>query len=66
MSYLLPKLATKSEIDEVIKATEDIVLVLRFGRDDDGACLQLDNIVSTAKDWAINGLSSSADVHPTG
>lgn len=45
MSYLLPKLTTKSEVDEAIKSTEDVVLVLRFGRDDDSVCMQLDNIV---------------------
>lgn len=34
------------EVDTVIKSTEDLVLVLRFGRDNDSACLQLDDIVS--------------------
>ena len=46
MSYLLPKLTNKSEVDEAIKSTEDLVLVLRFGRDDDNVCMQLDHIVS--------------------
>ena len=46
MSYLLPKLTNKTEVDEAIKSTEDIVLVLRFGRDDDKVCMQLDHIVS--------------------
>ena len=45
MSYLLPTLVTKTEVDDAIKSTEDVVLVLRFGRDDDPVCLQLDNIV---------------------
>ena len=31
----------------MIKETEDLVLVLRFGRENDTACLQLDNIVSS-------------------
>ena len=46
MSFLLPKLTNKTEVDEAIKSTEDIVLVLRFGRDDDKVCMQLDHIVS--------------------
>ena len=46
MSFLLPKLTNKSEVDEAIKSTEDVVLVLRFGRDDDNVCMQLDHIVS--------------------
>jgi hypothetical protein len=45
MSFLLPKLTTKQEVDNVIKSTRDLVLVLRFGREDDTACLQLDDIV---------------------
>ena len=47
MSFLLPKLSSKLEVDKVIKETEDLVLVLRFGRENDTACLQLDNIVSS-------------------
>ncbi len=43
---LLPKLGTKEEIDEAIRKTEDVVLVLRFGRDTDPTCMQLDEIVS--------------------
>ena len=46
MSYLLPSLTTKSEVDNVIKSTEDLVLVLRFGRDSDSTCMRLDDIVS--------------------
>ena len=46
MSFLLPKLASKLEVDKAIKETEDLVLVLRFGRENDTACLQLDDIVS--------------------
>lgn len=45
MSYLLPKLSTKKEVDDAIKQTEDKVLVLRFGRSDDLVCMQLDEIV---------------------
>lgn len=46
MSYVLPRLETKKEVDDAIKSTEDKVLVLRFGREADSACLQMDAIVS--------------------
>lgn len=45
MSLFLPKLTCKKDIDEVIKCVAEKVLVLRFGRDDDSVCLQLDEIV---------------------
>lgn len=46
MSFLLPKLSNKKEVDEAIKTVAEKVLVLRFGRDEDLVCLQLDDIVS--------------------
>lgn len=46
MSFLLPKLSTKNEVDDAIKSTEELVLVLRFGRENDPVCMQHDNIVS--------------------
>lgn len=46
MSFLLPKLSSKKEVDQAIKSTAEKVLVLRFGRDEDPVCLQLDDIVS--------------------
>lgn len=45
-SYLLPNLSSKQEIDNIIRTTEELVLVLRFGKDNDPVCLQLDHIVS--------------------
>jgi hypothetical protein len=45
MSFILQKLCTKQEVDEVIRKTEDIVLVLRFGREDDSTCMQIDHVV---------------------
>ena len=48
MSIFLPKLSTKSAIDDVIKTTEDVVLVLRFGRETDTSCMQLDEIVNAS------------------
>lgn len=46
MASVLQRLATKKEVDSAIKSTVDKVLVLRFGRETDGVCMQLDNIVS--------------------
>ena len=46
MSFVLQRLATKREVDHAIKTTEDKVLVLRFGRESDAVCMQLDDIVS--------------------
>ncbi|XP_028655776.1 thioredoxin-like protein 4B [Erpetoichthys calabaricus] len=46
MSLFLPKLHCKKEVDEVIKKVAEKVLVLRFGRDEDSVCLQLDEIFS--------------------
>ena len=46
MSYVLPRLATKKEVDTAIKSSEDKVLVLRFGKEADAVCMQLDEIVS--------------------
>lgn len=46
MSYVLPRLETKKDVDKAIKGCEDKVLVLRFGREADAVCMQLDDIVS--------------------
>ena len=62
MSYVLPRLETKKDIDGAIKGTEDKVLVLRFGRESDIVCMQLDEIVgapliitsSTQKQYPLN------------
>ena len=48
-SFLLPKLKTKEEIDSAIIQVEDKVLLLRFGREEDVVCMQLDDIVSIQK-----------------
>uniref|UniRef100_A0A8D0DI31 Thioredoxin-like protein n=1 Tax=Salvator merianae TaxID=96440 RepID=A0A8D0DI31_SALMN len=51
MSFLLPKLITKKEVDEAIKNVAEKVLVLRFGSDEDLVCMQLDDILAkTAHD----------------
>ncbi|XP_019624125.1 PREDICTED: thioredoxin-like protein 4B [Branchiostoma belcheri] len=46
MSYLLPRLTTKAEVDQAIRNTAELVLVLRFGREHDPVCQQLDDILS--------------------
>lgn len=46
MSYVLPRLESKKAVDRAIQSTEDKVLVLRFGRETDTVCMQLDEIVS--------------------
>ncbi len=46
MSYhLLECLCSKKAVDSVIKGCEDKVLVLRFGRETDLVCMELDDLV---------------------
>lgn len=52
-SYVLQHLGSKQEIDNVIRSTEDVVLVLRFGRDDDPVCLQLDHILAKSEEELV-------------
>nr|XP_051702936.1 thioredoxin-like protein 4B isoform X4 [Oryctolagus cuniculus] len=64
MSFLLPKLTSKREVDQAIKSTAEKVLVLRFGRDEDPVCLQLDDILSkTSSDlmFFFNGQHMKVD-----
>jgi len=49
MSFVLKTLTTKEEVDEIIRNTEDKVVVLRFGRDTDAVCLQHDDILAKAE-----------------
>ncbi|XP_058641999.1 thioredoxin-like protein 4B isoform X1 [Onychostoma macrolepis] len=59
MSFFLPKLSCKKDIDDAVKSVAEKVLVLRFGRDEDSVCLQLDEILSkTAHD-----LSNMASIY---
>ncbi|XP_028804853.1 thioredoxin-like protein 4B [Neltuma alba] len=46
MSFLLTTLTKKHEVDSIIRDTLEKVLVLRFGRPTDPACLVLDDILS--------------------
>jgi len=48
MSLLLRNLSTKPEIDSAIRKTADKVVVLRFGRENELVCMQLDEILSKA------------------
>ena len=45
MSILLSRLSSKLEVDNAIRMTEDLVVVLRFGRDNDSECLKMDDVV---------------------
>ncbi|XP_070254135.1 thioredoxin-like protein 4B isoform X2 [Myotis yumanensis] len=66
MSFLLPKLTSKKEVDEAIKSTAEKVLVLRFGRDEDPVCLQLDDILSkTSSDLSKMAAIYLVDVDQT-
>ena len=46
MSYIFRTLSTKEMVDDVIRTTEDLVLVLCFGRASDLTCMRLEEIVS--------------------
>jgi hypothetical protein len=46
MSYLLPSLSKKEDVDRAICDTLDKVLVLRFGRSSDIVCMKMDEIVN--------------------
>eukprot|EP00897_Mesotaenium_endlicherianum_P000277 jgi/Mesen1/1024/ME000121S00098 len=46
MSYLLPSLTMKAQIDDAIRDNIDQVVVLRFGRATDAVCMQLDEILA--------------------
>ncbi|XP_058531065.1 thioredoxin-like protein 4B isoform X2 [Ochotona princeps] len=66
MSFLLPKLSSKKEVDQAIKSTAEKVLVLRFGRDDDPVCLQLDDtLAKTSSDLSKMAAIYLVDVDKT-
>lgn len=41
----LRALATKREVDQVIRHTEDKIVILRFGKETDPVCMELDDLV---------------------
>jgi hypothetical protein len=47
--YLLPKLSNKELIDRAIYEIEDMVVVLRFGKEDHNECMRLDHILAKAQ-----------------
>ncbi|XP_061187570.1 thioredoxin-like protein 4B [Saccostrea cucullata] len=54
MSYLLESLETKEDVDRAISKTTDVVLLLRFGRDQDSTCLQLDHLLAKCSQELAN------------
>ncbi|ONK72426.1 uncharacterized protein A4U43_C04F19310 [Asparagus officinalis] len=63
MSYALPNLSSKREVDSIIRDTLDRVLVLRFGRCSDPICLQLDDILAkSSRDISKFGVVALVDM----
>ncbi|VAH94390.1 unnamed protein product [Triticum turgidum subsp. durum] len=58
-SVVLPTLRRKREVDTAIRDTLDKVLVLRFGRASDAACLQLDDVLAKSS-WDISKFATVA------
>lgn len=56
MAYVLPRLQSKKDVDRAIKKTEDKVLILRFGKDSDPVCMQMDEIVSQHSSTAYSSV----------
>eukprot|EP00884_Botryococcus_braunii_P012175 jgi/Botrbrau1/20959/Bobra.0135s0077.1 len=54
MSYLLPHLHTGYAVDQAILSEEDRVVVIRFGRDYDPTCMQMDEILAGVADQMKN------------
>lgn len=59
MSYVLNKLSSKNEIDNAIRHTEDKVLVLRFGRENEADCMVMDDILAKT----VQVLSKMAEIY---
>ena len=54
MSYLLPHLHSGYAVDQAITHEEDRVVVLRFGRDHDAACMTMDETLASTADKMKN------------
>lgn len=50
MSYLLPHLHHAYAVDQAILSEEDRVVVVRFGRDHDPACMRMDELLAGVAD----------------
>ena len=54
MSYLLPHLHSAWDVDKTIVNEETRVVVLRFGRDEDATCMQMDECLASIADDVKN------------
>jgi DIM1 family U5 snRNP protein len=54
MAYLLPHLHSGWEVDQAIVSEEDRVIVIRFGRDQDPACMVQDEVLMSIADKVKN------------
>jgi DIM1 family U5 snRNP protein len=54
MSYLLPPLRTAWAVDQAIVNEEKRVVVIRFGHDEDGTCMKMDETLSKIADDVKN------------
>jgi DIM1 family U5 snRNP protein len=54
MSYLLPHLRTGWAVDQAIVTEEQRVVVIRFGRDEDPVCMQMDETLAGVADDVRN------------
>jgi hypothetical protein len=54
MAYLLPHLHSGWEVDQAILTEEDRVVVMRFGRDQDPACMVQDEVLMSIADKVKN------------
>lgn len=54
MSYLLPHLDSGWAVDQAILTEEAKVVVVRFGRDSDPICMQMDETLSNISDDVKN------------
>ncbi|KAI4994641.1 hypothetical protein ZWY2020_034282 [Hordeum vulgare] len=62
MGSMVGDLCGEREVDAAIRDTIDKVLVLRFGRASDAACLQLDDVLANSS-WDISKFATVALVH---
>ncbi len=66
MSYLLPHLHSGWEVDKAIVTEEARVVVLRFGRDEDATCMEMDErlagIAEDVKNFAAIFLVDTGEV----
>ena len=54
MSYLLPHLRSGWDVDKAIVSEEKRVVVIRFGRDEDAVCMQMDDDLASISEDVKN------------